>query len=577
MEDAGRIRRGYFVAGLGAAQFAMPAALDLLRSLRDAPDEPRTVVLAATDPANPYGTILKWPDTAAGTSSGAATPAGDRRGRSARSVILVDGQAAAYLRRGERELLLFVPEDEPQRSRVVREVARTLLAPGGRARGRTARHAHRRDQRRAATAHPAARLFIEEGFAATAMGLQARVVAPALRGSAAEVRPMADHATNGSRHAGQRATDTTGIRTSSDDQDRARTASPATAYDDRDHGRAGTRRRLGADVDPDSADADIDRDDTAERVAVRDQLPSGGAGVDRVRPCLKATPSSVPPATLHRALAGRTVTRFETVFPQLTRVDDDTPLRGRVVERVDARGKHLLIWFSGDLVLRTHMRMHGSWHVYRPGERWQRPRHDMRIVAARRTTFDAVGFNIPIAEFLAASDVERTRRSAALGPDPLATRLRRRPRPSRRLAARGDMEIADALLDQRAIAGIGNVYKSEIAVRWRASTRSHGSPQLDARPGRRDRAMALRCCAPTSPTRRRRHRHLRRPAPHDRSRRSVGAALGLRPRAASRAAAAVRRSRAKNRGRTRARRIGVRSASSEQFEIGESSIDLGFG
>ena len=61
MEDAGRIRRGYFVTGVGATQFALPAALELLRSLRDAPDEPEVVVLSATDPANPFGTMLKWP------------------------------------------------------------------------------------------------------------------------------------------------------------------------------------------------------------------------------------------------------------------------------------------------------------------------------------------------------------------------------------------------------------------------------------------------------------------------------------------------------------------------------------
>src|SRR4029434_9680369 len=61
LEDTGRIRRGYFVAGLGATQFAMPGALDLLRSLRDAPDEVEIAVLAATDPANPYGATLKWP------------------------------------------------------------------------------------------------------------------------------------------------------------------------------------------------------------------------------------------------------------------------------------------------------------------------------------------------------------------------------------------------------------------------------------------------------------------------------------------------------------------------------------
>ena len=72
-----------------------------------------------------------------------------------------------------------------------------------------------------------------------------------------------------------------------------------------------------------------------------------------------------PARTLQRALAGRTVTRVESVFPQLTRTEGDRAVRGRVIDRVTARGTHLLIWFSGGLVLRTHMRMHGSWHVYR--------------------------------------------------------------------------------------------------------------------------------------------------------------------------------------------------------------------
>ena len=61
MEESGRLRRGYFVAGLGATQFALPGAVDLLRSLRDEPDEAEVAVLAATDPANPYGATLKWP------------------------------------------------------------------------------------------------------------------------------------------------------------------------------------------------------------------------------------------------------------------------------------------------------------------------------------------------------------------------------------------------------------------------------------------------------------------------------------------------------------------------------------
>src|SRR5688572_20667423 len=84
--------------------------------------------------------------------------------------------------------------------------------------------------------------------------------------------------------------------------------------------------------------------------------------------------------TLQRALAGRALTRFESVFPRLSRIDDDTPIRGRTVDRVEARGKHLLIWLSGDLVLRTHMRMHGSCHIYRPSERQMRADRDMRNV-----------------------------------------------------------------------------------------------------------------------------------------------------------------------------------------------------
>lgn len=74
------------------------------------------------------------------------------------------------------------------------------------------------------------------------------------------------------------------------------------------------------------------------------------------------------------------MTRFESVFSRLTLLDNRQPVRGRAIDRVTARGKHVLIWFSGDLVLRTHMRMHGSWHIYRPGEKWMRAAADMRIV-----------------------------------------------------------------------------------------------------------------------------------------------------------------------------------------------------
>jgi endonuclease-8 len=164
-------------------------------------------------------------------------------------------------------------------------------------------------------------------------------------------------------------------------------------------------------------------------------------------------------ASLRRALEGRAVTRFDSVYPHLTRVDEGAPIAGRTIQAVEARGKHLLIWFSGDLVLRTHMRMHGSWHIYRPGERWQRPRHAMRI-AIETDSFVAVGFDVPIAEFCAAGSLERTP-LGALGPDPLDDAFDAAAAVAR-IMARGDLEIADALLDQSAIAGIGNVYKSEV-------------------------------------------------------------------------------------------------------------------
>src|SRR6476619_1342396 len=94
--------------------------------------------------------------------------------------------------------------------------------------------------------------------------------------------------------------------------------------------------------------------------------------------------------TLHRALAGKPVVGFESMFPALTRVHVDTPLTTQTVENVSSSGKHLLMRFSGGLVLRTHMRMNGSWHIYRPGERWQRSRAAMRLLL-ETADFVAVG------------------------------------------------------------------------------------------------------------------------------------------------------------------------------------------
>ena len=164
--------------------------------------------------------------------------------------------------------------------------------------------------------------------------------------------------------------------------------------------------------------------------------------------------------TLHRALAGQIVDRFESVYPALNRINDDHPLRGRTVESVTSVGKHLLIAFSGDFVLHTHMRMNGSWHIYRPGERWQRAVREMRVLVAT-SDFVAVGFNIPVAELLSQADVARHPQLGRLGPD-VAHETFDRELVLARMRAAGNVAIADALLDQRVLAGIGNVLKSEI-------------------------------------------------------------------------------------------------------------------
>ncbi|HEX3645619.1 MAG TPA: DNA-formamidopyrimidine glycosylase family protein [Vicinamibacterales bacterium] len=164
--------------------------------------------------------------------------------------------------------------------------------------------------------------------------------------------------------------------------------------------------------------------------------------------------------TLHRYMAGHVVTRFESVYPALTRIAEDRPVVGRTIQSVSARGKHLLMTFSGDLVLRTHLRMNGSWHIYPSGGRWHRPARDMRVLVC---TVDAcgVGFNIPVAELLSGLELDRHRQLQALGPDLLAEPFDRA-EAVRRMRGRAGDAIADVLLDQRVIAGIGNVFKSEI-------------------------------------------------------------------------------------------------------------------
>lgn len=164
--------------------------------------------------------------------------------------------------------------------------------------------------------------------------------------------------------------------------------------------------------------------------------------------------------TLQTALAGRTVKRFETVLPALARVDIDEPIAGRTIERISASGKNLLMEFSGGLHLRTHMRMHGTWHLYRPGERWRKPRDRMRIVL-ETDAWVAVGFSVPVAEFHDARSLERQEDLRRIGPDLLAEGFDAA-EAKRRIRERPDQEIGEVLLNQRVVAGIGNEYKSEV-------------------------------------------------------------------------------------------------------------------
>ena len=173
--------------------------------------------------------------------------------------------------------------------------------------------------------------------------------------------------------------------------------------------------------------------------------------------------------TLHRALAGQTVTRFVAELAPLAQVDRAEPIAGRTVERVAAAGKHCLITFSGrpplaqdsaaGLVLRTHMRMNGSWHIYRPGEKWQMPARAMRILI-ETADWVAIAFNVYVAEFVPVADLERHRPLVTLGPDLLADFDA--DRALARVRDQAARPVHDVLLDQRVMAGLGNVYKSEI-------------------------------------------------------------------------------------------------------------------
>jgi ATP-dependent Lhr-like helicase len=180
LEESGRIRRGYFVAGLGATQFALPAAVDLLRQLRAEPDEekPEFVQMAASDPANPYGSVLKWPELPVAEEDSETAPRVLTRAAYA-EVILRNGELVAWVRRNNPNLLVFLPAEEPERSRTAEGLAQFLWV-----RGQERMQADRHQgvlittvNGQPVAAHPMARFLMDAGFHPGPLGLHLRRVA----------------------------------------------------------------------------------------------------------------------------------------------------------------------------------------------------------------------------------------------------------------------------------------------------------------------------------------------------------------------------------------------------------------
>ena len=178
---------------------------------------------------------------------------------------------------------------------------------------------------------------------------------------------------------------------------------------------------------------------------------------------------------LGRALIGKQVTRFESAYALIARANDDIPFIGQTIAQIEARGKWLLIYFSSDAkpsesdperskpserVLVTHMLMSGSWHIYRPGERWYESRQNARIIL-ETADFVAVAFRVPVARIHTPATLERDKAIPKPEGDVLKPDFNT-DSAIERIKANASEEIGHVLLKQHVLAGLGNVYKSEI-------------------------------------------------------------------------------------------------------------------
>ena len=157
-------------------------------------------------------------------------------------------------------------------------------------------------------------------------------------------------------------------------------------------------------------------------------------------------------SNLNKAIAGEALTGCDIRVPAFATVD----LTGEVVRNVESRGKHLL-HHVGDLTIHTHLKMEGSWHLYRPGTPWRRPAHQARIILST-SDWVTVGFSLGVVEVVPTSEEDTV--VGHLGPDLLgefdaAMAVGR-------LGASPEVPVFVALLDQRNLAGIGNVYANEL-------------------------------------------------------------------------------------------------------------------
>ena len=163
--------------------------------------------------------------------------------------------------------------------------------------------------------------------------------------------------------------------------------------------------------------------------------------------------------SLARALEGKTLAAFEARAPGLARAER----AGRTVTGVEPRGKHLLLHFDDGWTLATHLRMTGSWHLYPRGERWRKPRAWARCILSTES-HDAVCFSAPVVELLPTRELPLHPVLSRLGPDVLAPAFDPAEGAARlRAGADGtDLSLAELLLDQTLVCGIGNIWRAEL-------------------------------------------------------------------------------------------------------------------